>query len=142
MPPPFVACSRCGAWLSGEPHARADGAAYCLGPCAPWARIACPLGPLLELGARVLARLDAEGLPRGGAQKIVAWLDREASRWPGPQPWVVARHAERARARLTRLAIWRPVPAPKRLWSGGMPSPPCGEGAGTNAEPLASSSDG
>lgn len=128
MPPPFVACARCGAWLSGERHARAFDDAYCLGPCAPWARMPCPVGPLLELGARVLARLDAEGLPRAGAEKIVAWLEREAARWPGPRPWTTALHAERARARLTLLETWRPAPAPKRLWSFGMPNDSGAEG--------------
>jgi hypothetical protein len=120
MPPPFVACDRCGAWLSGEPNVALGGLAYCPGPCAPWARVPSPFLGLDELAARALARLEAERLPAARAEAILAWVRREAPRWPGPRPWVTWAHAGRAQALLEALLAWEPYRGPPRRFTGGM----------------------
>ncbi|MCU0684491.1 MAG: hypothetical protein MUF34_19980 [Polyangiaceae bacterium] len=109
---PWIICERCDNWLSGEVYLAFDGRAYCLGPCAPWAQVPSPLAPLLTLGARVLERLDREGLPRERAATVVAWAQREAARWPGRRPWLIYQHAGRARLILEGLLTWRPEPEP------------------------------
>lgn len=107
---------------------RVDDRAYCPGPCAPWARVPSPFPDLEALAARALERLRAEGLPTGRAEAVVAWLGREAPRWPGEKPWVTWQHAELAQCRLEGLLAWSPYRGPPRRFTGGMvwPDPPAG----------------
>ena len=118
-------CWRCGDWP--DAWYALEGHDWC-GPCAPWARAPWPFARLTDLGARVLERLDREGLAqaRPDAERVVAWLERAAAEWPGPRAWRTVRLAERAEAKLLLLEVWRPLPPMKSMWWGGhkWPDPP------------------
>ncbi len=101
------ACFRCGDWP--DVSYELEGAHWC-GPCAPWGRAPCPLGPLIAYGGRVLERLERDGLraAHADASRLVAWLEGAVAAWPGPDPWRTVRLAMRAHGRLQWFEWWRP----------------------------------
>jgi hypothetical protein len=115
---PLRVCWRCDGWP--DVAFTIDGRDWC-GACAPWGRAPCPFAGATGLAARVLDRLDCEGLAqvRPEAERIAAWLGRAVEAWPGHAPWRAVRLAERARARLLFLETWRPPPPIPSIWWGG-----------------------
>ena len=99
------ACFLCGDWP--DVSYELEGVHWC-GPCAPWSRAPCPLKPLVEFGASVLARLERDGLraAHGDAARLLAWLETAAVAWPGRDPWRTVRLATRVQGRLYALAWW------------------------------------